>query len=45
VLLVSEAGGCATNLTGGTWTYDSDGLIATNNDTLHTEVLNLIAGG
>ena len=44
VLLVSEAGGVATNLTGGPWTYDSDGLVATNNDTLHTEVLDLIAG-
>jgi fructose-1,6-bisphosphatase/inositol monophosphatase family enzyme len=44
VLLVSEAGGRATNLTGGPWTYDSDGLVATNNDTLHTEVLKLIAG-
>jgi myo-inositol-1(or 4)-monophosphatase len=44
VLLVSEAGGVATNLTGGPWTYDSDGLVATNNDTLHAEVLNLITG-
>jgi myo-inositol-1(or 4)-monophosphatase len=44
VLLVSEAGGRATNLTGGPWAYDSDGLVATNNDTLHTEVLNLITG-
>jgi myo-inositol-1(or 4)-monophosphatase len=45
VLLVSEAGGRATGLTGESWTYDSDGLVATNNETLHTEVLRLIAGG
>ncbi len=44
VLLVSEAGGRATNLTGGPWTHDSDGLVATNNDTLQEEVLNLITG-
>ncbi|MCA1731386.1 MAG: hypothetical protein LC751_18910 [Actinobacteria bacterium] len=43
-LLVSEAGGSVTNLTGGHWTYDSDGLIATNNDVLQEEVLGLIAG-
>jgi fructose-1,6-bisphosphatase/inositol monophosphatase family enzyme len=45
VLLVSEAGGRATGLAGEPWTYDSDGLVATNNETLHTEVLRLIAGG
>jgi len=44
VLLVSEAGGRVTNLTGGRWTYDSDGLVATNNNTLQGEVLDLIAG-
>jgi myo-inositol-1(or 4)-monophosphatase len=38
-LLVSEAGGRVTNLTGGPWTYDADGLLAANNDTLHAEVL------
>jgi myo-inositol-1(or 4)-monophosphatase len=38
VLLVSEAGGRATDLTGGTWTLSSDGLIATN-AALHGEVL------
>lgn len=38
-LLVSEAGGRVTDLTGGPWTYDADGLLATNNDTLHSEVL------
>ncbi len=38
-LLVSEAGGRVTDLTGGPWTYDADGLLATNNDTLHAEVL------
>ena len=42
-LLVSEAGGCVTDLAGGPWTYDSDGLLATNNETLHEEVLGLIA--
>ena len=38
-LLVSEAGGRVTNLTGGPWTYDADGLLAANNATLHAEVL------
>ena len=41
-LLVSEAGGRVTNLTGGPWTYDSDGLIATSGNTLHEEVLELM---
>jgi len=41
-LLVSEAGGRVTNLTGGPWTYDADGLVATNNEALHGEVLGLI---
>jgi myo-inositol-1(or 4)-monophosphatase len=44
-LLVSEAGGRVTNLTGGPWTYDSDGMIATPGDTLHEEVLKLMSGG
>jgi myo-inositol-1(or 4)-monophosphatase len=44
-LLVSEAGGRVTNLTGGPWTYDSDGMIATPDDTLHEEVLKLMSGG
>jgi myo-inositol-1(or 4)-monophosphatase len=44
-LLVPEAGGRATDLAGDPWTYDSDGLIATNNEALHEEVLELIAGG
>ncbi len=44
-LLVSEAGGSVTGLAGEPWTYDSDGLVATNNETLQTEVLRLIAGG
>lgn len=43
-LLVSEAGGSVTGLAGEPWTYDSDGLIATNNEALHSEVLRLIAG-
>jgi myo-inositol-1(or 4)-monophosphatase len=42
-LLVSEAGGRVTNLTGGPWTYDSDGMIATPGGTLHEEVLKLMA--
>ena len=41
-LLVAEAGGRVTNLTGGPWTYDADGLVATNNEVLHGEVLGLI---
>ena len=44
-LLVSEAGGHISNLTGGPWTYDSDGLLATNNAALHAEVLEIIASG
>jgi myo-inositol-1(or 4)-monophosphatase len=44
-LLVSEAGGRVTNLVGGPWTYDSDGLIASSGDTLHEEVLKLTARG
>jgi myo-inositol-1(or 4)-monophosphatase len=43
-LLVSEAGGRVTNLTGDPWTYDADGLIATNNDALQEEVLKIVAG-
>ncbi len=42
-LLVSEAGGCVTDLSGDPWTYESDGLLATNNEALHEEVLELIA--
>jgi fructose-1,6-bisphosphatase/inositol monophosphatase family enzyme len=38
VLLVSEAGGLATDLSGGPWTHASDGLVATNGR-LHAEVL------
>ena len=38
VLLVSEAGGRATDLSGESWSLASEGLIATNG-TLHTEVL------
>ena len=43
-LLVSEAGGRVTDLTGGPWTYDSDGLVATNG-AVHDEVLAALAGG
>ena len=45
LLLVSEAGGRVTNLTGGPWTYDADGLIASNNDALQEEILKVVAGG
>ena len=38
VLLVFEAGGRATDLSGGPWSLSSEGLIATNAD-LHDEVL------
>ncbi len=44
-LLVAEAGGQVSNLTGGPWTYDSDGLLATNNEALHAEVLEVLAAG
>src|SRR3712207_6629715 len=42
-LLVSEAGGRATDLSGGPWTTASDGLVATNGR-LHAEVLKTLAG-
>ncbi len=42
-LLVSEAGGRVTNLAGDPWTYDSEGLLATNNEALHAEVLEILA--
>ena len=42
-LLVSEAGGRATDLSGGPWTHASDGLVATNGR-LHAEVLEVMAG-
>lgn len=41
-LMVSEAGGLVTDLSGGPWTYDSDGLIAAN-PTLHKEIMELLA--
>jgi len=40
-LLVSEAGGVATDLSGEPWTLDSDGLIATN-PLLHAEILRVL---
>jgi myo-inositol-1(or 4)-monophosphatase len=42
VLLVSEAGGKATDLDGGPWTPASEGLVATNGR-LHAEVLEILA--
>jgi myo-inositol-1(or 4)-monophosphatase len=44
-LLVSEAGGRVTDLAGDPWTYDSDGLLAANNQALHAKVLEIIAKG
>jgi myo-inositol-1(or 4)-monophosphatase len=44
VLLASEAGGRATDLSGGPWTHASDGLVATNGR-LHAEVLEILADG
>jgi myo-inositol-1(or 4)-monophosphatase len=41
VLLVNEAGGSATDLSGEPWTRDSDGLLATNGH-LHDEVLEIL---
>ena len=41
-LLVSEAGGKSTDLTGEPWTPDSDGLLATNG-LLHEEVLEILS--
>ncbi|MGB3682693.1 MAG: inositol monophosphatase [Rubrobacteraceae bacterium] len=41
-LIVSEAGGLVTDLSGEPWTYDSDGLIAAN-PTLHEEIMELLA--
>jgi myo-inositol-1(or 4)-monophosphatase len=43
-LLVAEAGGRVTDLSGGLWTHASDGLVATNG-LLHAEVLETLAGG
>jgi myo-inositol-1(or 4)-monophosphatase len=43
-LLVSEAGGRATDLSGGPWTHASDGLVATNGR-LHAEVLEILTDG
>jgi myo-inositol-1(or 4)-monophosphatase len=43
VLLVSEAGGRATDLSGEPWKLSSEGLIATNGD-LHHEVLETLHG-
>jgi myo-inositol-1(or 4)-monophosphatase len=43
VLLVSEAGGQVTDLSGGPWTHTSDGLVATNGR-LHAEVLEILTG-
>ena len=43
VLLVSEAGGRATDLSGDPWTHASDGLVASNGH-LHAEVLEILAG-
>ncbi|MDQ4105748.1 MAG: inositol monophosphatase [Actinomycetota bacterium] len=42
VLMVSEAGGMVTELSGGPWAYDSDGLIAAN-PTLHEEIMEVLA--
>jgi myo-inositol-1(or 4)-monophosphatase len=42
-LLVAEAGGRVTDLSGGSWTHASDGLVATNG-LLHAEVLEILAG-
>ena len=43
-LLVSEAGGESTDLSGAPWTPDSDGLLATNS-LLHEEILEILARG
>jgi myo-inositol-1(or 4)-monophosphatase len=40
-LLVAEAGGRVTDLSGGPWTHTSDGLVATNG-LLHAEVLEIL---
>ena len=44
VVLVTEAGGKATDLDGSPWTLDSKGLIATNG-AVHDEVLEALNGG
>jgi fructose-1,6-bisphosphatase/inositol monophosphatase family enzyme len=41
-LMVAEAGGRVTDLSGNPWTYDSDGLIAAN-PILHDEIMELLA--
>ena len=40
-LLVSEAGGRATDLSGEPWSLDAEGLVAAN-ETLHTEILSIL---
>ncbi|HET7478941.1 MAG TPA: inositol monophosphatase [Rubrobacteraceae bacterium] len=42
VLLVSEAGGRATDITGEPWTPASQGLVASNGDPLHAEILGIL---
>jgi fructose-1,6-bisphosphatase/inositol monophosphatase family enzyme len=41
-LLVREAGGRVTDLDGSPWAFDSGGLLATGNPTLHDEVLSTL---
>lgn len=41
-LMVSEAGGRVSDLSGGPWSYDSDGLIAAN-PPLHEEIMEVLA--
>lgn len=45
VLLVSEAGGRATDLVGEPWTPESEGLLATNGGSLHEELLEVLRRG
>lgn len=42
VLLVTEAGGRATDLDGKPWTPESQGLVASNGDPLHAEILAIL---
>jgi fructose-1,6-bisphosphatase/inositol monophosphatase family enzyme len=42
-LLVTEAGGTVSTITGDPWQPESDGILATANESLHADMLSLIA--
>jgi fructose-1,6-bisphosphatase/inositol monophosphatase family enzyme len=42
-LLVTEAGGTVSDITGSAWRLEADAILATANQSLHAEMLSLIA--